>query len=745
MGKNIVLLSDGTGNSAAKLFKTDVWRLYQALDLRPGSNQIAYYDDGVGTSSFRPLAMLGGALGFGLKRNVKDLYTFLCQNYELGDHIYGFGFSRGAFTMRVLAGMIATQGVIPGRTMLPEELRVAVDQAWKDDRADYKTHWSRWRNHETATALNPTVPPGRQDVKIEFLGLWDTVDAYGLPSDELKRGLDYWLLGLSFPDQDLSPIVRRACHALALDDERQTFHPVLWNERFEEALAQQDKTRAGRLQQVWFMGMHSNVGGGYAKDELAHVSLNWMVQQAQASKLVFHQAALEQFERAANAHTDMADSRAGVGAFYRYGPRRLSVLGNDPYNKVWIDRPKIHHSVLDRIRAQAVTYLPLVIPAEYEIVGPQGKPIANTYENAKQAQARVYELEWAWDLVWWRKIAYYVTLAITAMLVFYPWMPWVSGASGCTGNWCFLEPLLVAVYAVLPGWTELWIGAFRANIGMFFLLSLGLIAGIAWGKTLERRMTTFAGEAWAHVTGHAVTKPLDYGPFSWIARQLRNARWLVGAYRWLARHAVPFVFFLVTVALLVLAGNRLLFDIGEAIGFTCKRTAEELLLTPAAAPMTVARQFETRNPCFGTGVMLVKGSTYRLTFKIEQPWHDGTHPATPAGFTGAEAGQMFVLATPLRRSWRSNWFEPIARVGSFGRDRYHLQLPRTGVTDTPLYAFETIYARTSGELFLFVNDAVLGVPWRWSYFYKSNNQGSAQVTITRIEEAVPQRGGQKLE
>ncbi|HYC45959.1 MAG TPA: DUF2235 domain-containing protein, partial [Burkholderiales bacterium] len=90
--KNIVLLSDGTGNSAGKLFKTNVWRLYQALDLTPPDTpgrpeQIAYYDDGVGSSSFRPLALLGGAFGWGLKRNVIDLYTFLCRNYRDGDDI----------------------------------------------------------------------------------------------------------------------------------------------------------------------------------------------------------------------------------------------------------------------------------------------------------------------------------------------------------------------------------------------------------------------------------------------------------------------------------------------------------------------------------------------------------------------------------------------------------------------------------------------------------------------------------
>ena len=101
MGKSIILLSDGTGNSAAKLAKTNVWRTYQAIDLSR-ADQIALYDDGVGTSSVKVLALLGGVFGWGLKRNVLHLYKFLCRNYQPGDRIFAFGFSRGAFTIRVL-------------------------------------------------------------------------------------------------------------------------------------------------------------------------------------------------------------------------------------------------------------------------------------------------------------------------------------------------------------------------------------------------------------------------------------------------------------------------------------------------------------------------------------------------------------------------------------------------------------------------------------------------------------------
>jgi uncharacterized protein (DUF2235 family) len=119
LGKNIVLLSDGTGNSSAKLMKTNVWQMYEALDVT-WDDQIALYDNGVGTSSFKPFAVLGGAIGWGLKRNVRTLYLFACRNYRPGtnaedsDRLFAFGFSRGAYTARVLIGLIESQGLVAG-------------------------------------------------------------------------------------------------------------------------------------------------------------------------------------------------------------------------------------------------------------------------------------------------------------------------------------------------------------------------------------------------------------------------------------------------------------------------------------------------------------------------------------------------------------------------------------------------------------------------------------------------------
>src|SRR5215211_9150567 len=130
MADRIIVLSDGTGNAASKVWRTNVWRVFELLDLS-GPDQVAKYDDGVGSSAFKPLALLGGAFGYGLKRNVIDLYKFVCRNYRSAsdyspeqqgncsggddfkdDEIYGFGFSRGAFTIRIVVGLIVDQGLV---------------------------------------------------------------------------------------------------------------------------------------------------------------------------------------------------------------------------------------------------------------------------------------------------------------------------------------------------------------------------------------------------------------------------------------------------------------------------------------------------------------------------------------------------------------------------------------------------------------------------------------------------------
>lgn len=388
-GKNIVLCSDGTGNSGNKERGTNVFKLYEAVDIQrsrrdpAARRQVAFYDDGVGTQSALPLKILGGALGWGFCKNIRDLYTELVHVYEPGDWLYLFGFSRGAYTVRSLAGMIQYCGIIDVRrdAKLASKagLDAQVDRCWKEFyAAAFTTEWdyervSRLppdRASEAARKASDAVTAERRrrlcahapddPVRIRFLGVWDTVGAVGMPVDELK-----FITDLIWPSRfkDLTPgrEIERACHALAIDDERRTFWPELWNEA---------GARDGQLEQVWFAGVHSNVGGGYSKHGMSLVALDWMMAEAEAQDLQFIPADREYGRTHQDVHDKLHDSRAGFGLYYRWKPRDIARICAQHR----IHRPKIHVSVFERIAMGTNAYCPGNLPAALSIVGTRGWP-----------------------------------------------------------------------------------------------------------------------------------------------------------------------------------------------------------------------------------------------------------------------------------------------------------------------------------------------------------------------------------
>ena len=432
MHKNIVLLSDGTGNSTASPFKTNVWRLYQALDIAPPSSpndphQIVFYDNGVGTENFKPLAALGGAIGIGVWRNVKDLYTFVCRNYEIGDRIYGLGFSRGAFTIRLLMGLIGKCGIVKARPDTEAALLQAVQMAYEAYRRDFLLRASCKHGMiyhrvlrpprydvtdapQKATTINLRGDEFNEKGPIEFqshahiafVGVWDTVDAYGMPVDELKLAIDRWVWPMSFADRTLSPNVDIARQALSLDDERPTFRPVLWNEVPEG----RDAFGPEKIQQVWFAGVHANVGGGYPDDGLAYVALDWMMTEAEKANLRFYKHARQEIRCRVDANGEQYDSRSGLAGYYRYGPRSVKDLCDDKEHKVEVPIVRVHNSVFERIEEHQVGYAPVSLNKEFQINNGPARPSA-------QLKADTTALNLAMDVVWWRRLAYFATLALT--------------------------------------------------------------------------------------------------------------------------------------------------------------------------------------------------------------------------------------------------------------------------------------------------------------------------------------------
>ncbi len=584
MAKNIVLLSDGTGNSAASPFKTNVWRLYQAIDIKPPSSpddrlQVVYYDNGVGTENFKPLAALGGAFGIGVWQNVKDLYTFVCRNYDRGDNIYGFGFSRGAFTIRLLMGLIGKCGVL--KTISEAELTNCVQMAYEAYRRDCLIRASRRRHmiyhrllREPRYAIEngrrmPTIDLDMNDCHqefpdIRFVGVWDTVDAYGMPVDELKLAIDEWVWPMSLADRDPSNKLLTIRHALSLDDERPTFRPVLWNEVVKDHPDDREARVLGAdtIRQVWFAGVHANVGGGYPDDGLAHTALKWMMDEAHAVGLRYDDLIGKEMAAHVNPDGEQYDSRAGIAGYYRYGPRRVAALCKDADHGVTVPIVHMHPAAYARIFAWHRDYEPVSLDCDFK-VDDVGKP-----------SAEPKAMDDAWDLVWWRRVAYFATLSLTVFLglfcamLFSNWPKPIFDATeaafvriclavaGAIGSvlaaslaqkW---NELVSYISSGLPHWiATVWewlVGAvgfgWASPVGNSFgdypltaIVSLGVLAWVffVWSNRLERRIKVLAEWAWAKHKGlaSAARPKLDWR--NAVAKALRPITgWL---YRWVWR------------------------------------------------------------------------------------------------------------------------------------------------------------------------------------------------------------------
>ncbi|NIC04859.1 DUF2235 domain-containing protein [Billgrantia bachuensis] len=254
--KRIVICADGTWQCPESDTATHVLRLARGIapccdnDVK----QIVYYDWGVGVEGD---SILGGATGAGIDKNIMDCYRFIVHNYEPGDQLFLFGFSRGAYIVRSLAGLIRNCGVL---------LRLYADripeayQLYRQRARSSAPGAERSIDFRCAYAVADITP-------IEFLGVWDTVGALGIPAPFLGTlGTERYL----FHDTEPSSIIRHARHAVSIDENRQDFEPTLWS------------AKPGiDLKQVWFAGVHTDIGGGYPQRELGDYAGQWMVTEAE--------------------------------------------------------------------------------------------------------------------------------------------------------------------------------------------------------------------------------------------------------------------------------------------------------------------------------------------------------------------------------------------------------------------------------------------------------------------------------
>ncbi len=337
MAKNIVIFSDGTGQEGGKGANTNIYKLFNMIEDRT-SRQISFYDRGLGTGWRKFSGNVGGA---GISQNIKECYRFIFENYEAGDQIYLFGFSRGAATVRSLSSFIHYFGILPKSR--PELIRRAYniyrigDETKRKKMADdfIAAHHTMW-------------------TKIRFIGCYDTVAALGIPIKALDVLLNL-IPGFkhSFHNFNLSEAVENAYHALAIDDERKTFHPILWN---PEVLPYQS------VKQVWFCGMHTDVGGGYDEQQLSDIPLAWMREMAVDHGLKIYPGNSVTIDGDANGH--MHNSR-GRGWTKLYCRRRRY------WDSARIDKPVIHNSVLQRKKSVSneddSVYAPWILKLDYEV------------------------------------------------------------------------------------------------------------------------------------------------------------------------------------------------------------------------------------------------------------------------------------------------------------------------------------------------------------------------------------------
>lgn len=489
--KNIIVCSDGTGNTINKGRGTNVFKLFEAIDksgCSPGApRQFAIYDDGVGTAQFHPIRLLGGAFGLGLARNVRQLYRELSRAYEPGDRIYLFGFSRGAFTVRTLSGLVTTCGLVNVRNPQSTKrlfgvlnpgsewwLRWVTWRAWSTYRRSYQSllerSLSRLLRRDSAGAKskayrrNYTRDAGddSQLPWIHFVGVWDTVGAVAIPFNGLRIFLNNFVYRFSFPNKILPPRVEKACHALSIDEERHAFSPVLWDESDDstvgpcrcgspargddDAASHESKRREEepRCEQVWFPGVHSNVGGGYPKQGISLVALHWMLVKAEKHGLTFNSQARDYIEQHRNVQDFLYDSRRGPSLYYFYMPRDIQklVTKHQPVRsnfwdgcigelcylcKRWIESRslvaahrtravlRVHASTFDRIRVGTRGYAPGPIPSSLRVVDTPGENRPDLADLQHRVNKNPQRPQRKW--VWVRKGLQMALYLITALAV----------------------------------------------------------------------------------------------------------------------------------------------------------------------------------------------------------------------------------------------------------------------------------------------------------------------------------------
>lgn len=347
--KRIALFLDGTWNNVDA--NTNVWRLKSLCKATP--EQLVYYSAGVGTQSGEQLT--GGMFGIGIDKEVTDAYEWLIEHYEPGAQLFIFGFSRGAFTARSLAGFISKCGLLQAGS--PVSLKQMFERYRKGTAISILT-----LAHTPVDGLSPEdqlIKSYSQPIPVWFQGVWDTVGALGVPLPFIPKVSH---ADFAFLETDLRINDTHAYHALAIDEHREAFAPTLWVKETPKQGDTYPPRSIDQVEQRWFPGAHANVGGGYENDLIAEVPLCWMMEKATAHGLEFtHSAVIDGNVNACAIHDSYAEMAHGIYKVVTLGHQLYRPIGAEPVDtgdavKTTINET-IDASVFDRWRNDA-TYRP---------------------------------------------------------------------------------------------------------------------------------------------------------------------------------------------------------------------------------------------------------------------------------------------------------------------------------------------------------------------------------------------------
>jgi len=498
--------------------------------------------------------------------------------------------------------------------------------------------------------------------------------------------------------------VKHISHALALDDERTTFHPL----RIDQSHLAPGQT----VEEVWFTGVHSDIGGGYPESTLSFVPLVWMADQLDG-RLRFKDGEIEHFKEYQSAIGPKHDSRSGAAVLYRYGPRPILA------GQVNGGLPVVHFAVIERMLFGCDDYAPIMLPADARVLLPDGSKLNLIEDSTRDAMKRAYltkaqdprramEAEaftglnrpspemarLTRDTVWWRRVAYFSLLFMIGVIAIWPFIAHsligVSKDNGLQGtmvlhviatiDWlvgAVLGPLANLVRNVLPSYAAPWL-----DITLYYPFATSIVLAITyliWRRNTVLRDTIQerARLAWRRSLRMASRQHVDEA-----GALLGFARWMrlnAGPARWIfSRLVLPGIFlFIIFYSALLLAATSV-FTARTATGNICTPPGGEAGTPVPDEPVDARGRFPTKEFCWWSGLAVEKGRKYRVWVEIEDPWFDRTILSGTNGFK--THFKAHYLALPTLRQFGAAWFQPVVRVGT------------KGMSDMPLKAVNVMLA-----------------------------------------------------